>query len=349
MNRWKEILISPDITIIKAIEIIDTSSLQIALVVNDTGKLLGTVTDGDIRRAILKGVALANPVSTIMYCEPTIAYGHESREAIIATMKTKQLRQIPLVDEAGCVIGLDVWDDIVNTPKRENLVFLMAGGLGSRLGELTRDCPKPLLHVGNKPVLETILENCKEYGFSRYCISVNYKADMLKEYFGDGSRWGIDIEYIEENKRLGTAGALSLLPERPSLPLLVMNSDVLTKINFKHLMDFHEEHTSVATMCVREYDFQVPYGVVKIDNQKLQGIEEKPVHRFFVSAGINVLNPDVLNFVPKGEYFDMPSLFEKMLKQKIDTSVFPIHEYWLDIGKIDDYERANGEYSGVFL
>lgn len=171
---------------------------------------------------------------------------------------------------------------------------------------------------------------------------------MVQNHCGDGSRWGVEISYIHENKRLGTAGALGLLQETSDLPILVMNADVLTKVNFQHLLDFHCDQKSAATMCVREYDFQVPYGVVKIDRQRLVGIEEKPVHRFFVSAGIYVLNPDILGLVPSNEYFDMPSLFEKMLEQKMETTVFPIREYWLDIGKIDDFERANVDYSEVF-
>lgn len=349
MKPWKDVLIAPGTSIMKAIEIIDTSSLQIALVVDEAGRLLGTVTDGDVRRALLRGISLEQPVKEIMYRSPTVASNQESREMIIARMKSKQLRQIPLVDNEGRVIGLDVWDELIASQKHNNIVVLMAGGLGSRLGDLTKDCPKPLLRVGDKPVLETILENCTEYGFNKYYISVNYKADMVKAHFGDGSQWGVSIRYIDESKRLGTAGALALLPEKPDLPLLVMNSDVLTKINLKHLMDFHYQHKANATMCVRKYDFQVPYGVVKIDKNRLNGIEEKPIHRFFVSAGINVLNPEVLDFLPKNEYFDMPSLFEKMIEQKMEASVFPIHEYWLDIGKIDDYERAIGEYSRVFL
>lgn len=348
MNRWKDVLISPDTTILKAIEIIDASSLQIVLVVNEKGQLLGTVTDGDVRRAILRGITLDMPVRDIMFQSPTVAGSHETRDAIVAKMKAKQLRQIPLVDQNGCVIGLDIWDDLIAVPERDNIVVLMAGGLGSRLGELTKDCPKPLLRVGDKPVLETILENCKEYGFSRYYISVNYKAGMVKEYFGDGSRWGVDIRYIEENKRLGTAGALGLLPEIPASPLLVMNADVLTKINFKHLMEFHEEHQSIATMCVREYEFQVPFGVVQVDDHRLTDILEKPVHRLFVNAGIYVLDPEAIDLVPRNDYFDMPFLFEALLQKKKEVTAFPIREYWLDIGRMDDLEKAKGEYSEVF-
>lgn len=348
MNRWKDVLISPDTTIMRAIKIIDDGSLQIALVVDASNKLVGTVSDGDIRRAILKGVLFDRPVSEIMFTEPTVASCHESREAIMTIMKAKKLRQIPIVDLTGSVVGLDSWDELISIQERNNIVVLMAGGLGTRLGELTKDCPKPLLRVGNKPVLETILENCKEYAFKRFYISINYKAEMVKEYFGDGSRWGVEINYLEEKNRLGTAGALGLLPEIPTLPVLVMNADVLTKINFKHLMEFHDEHKSVATMCVREYEFQVPFGVVQLDNHRLKNILEKPIHQFFVNAGIYVLNPEVVSMVPDNEYFDMPALFDKLLANNSETAAFPIREYWLDIGRKADFEQANGDYDEVF-
>lgn len=348
MNRWKDVLIRPDTSIMKTIEIIDAGTLQIALVVDDTNRLVGTVSDGDIRRAILKGISLDGPVSEIMFSEPTVAGPHVNRDEIVAIMKRKQLRQIPLVDQDGCIVGLDSWDELISLRERENIVVLMAGGLGTRLGELTKDCPKPLLRVGNKPVLETILGNCIDYGFKRFYISVNYKADMVKEHFGDGSDWNVDIRYIMEKKRLGTAGALSLLPEIPNSPILVMNADVLTKINLTHLLEFHEEHKSVATMCVREYEFQVPYGVVQLNAHRLQNILEKPVHHFFVNAGIYVLNPEIVSIIPYNDFFDMPSLFDRLLQKQQETAAFPIREYWLDIGRKDDLERANGEYAEIF-
>lgn len=348
MNRWKEVLISPTTTVIEAIKIIDATALQIALVVDGDNRLLGTLTDGDVRRAILKGISLGNPVQTVMNHEFTSVSITETRDNILRLMKEKQFHQLPVLDENRCIVGLELLDELISIKKRDNLVVLMAGGLGTRLGSLTKECPKPLLKVGNKAVLETIIDNCKEYGFYRFAISINYKAEMIQDYCGDGSRWGVEISYIHENKRLGTAGALGLLKDIPADPILVMNGDVLTKVNFQHLIDFHVVQQSAATMCVREYDFQVPYGVVKIDKQKLLGIEEKPVHHFFVSAGIYVLNPESLGFVPKGQYFDMPSLFERMMEHKMETTVFPIREYWLDIGKLDDFERANGEYNEVF-
>ncbi|NTV49357.1 MAG: CBS domain-containing protein [Geobacteraceae bacterium] len=348
MNRWKDVLISPTTSIIDTIKIIDATALQIALVVDDNNRLLGTLTDGDVRRAILNETSLTDQVQTVMNREFTSVSITETRDNILALMKGKQFHQIPVLDENRCIVGLELLDEILSIKKRDNLVVLMAGGLGTRLGHLTKECPKPLLKVGNKVVLETIINNCKEYGLYRFALSINYKAEMIQDYCGDGKRWGVEISYVHENKRLGTAGALGLLQTTTDLPVLVMNADVLTKVNFQHLLDFHEDHQSVATMCVREYDFQVPYGVVKIDKQRLLGIEEKPVHRFFVSAGIYLLNPEILSIVPKDEYFDMPSLFEKVLEQNMATTVFPIREYWLDIGKIDDFERANGEYDEVF-
>src|SRR6266702_1577335 len=348
MNRWKDVLISPTTSILEAIKIIDATAMQIALVVDENQRLLGTLTDGDVGRAILKSISLTDPVQSVMNCEFTSVNITETRDNILVLMKDMQFHQIPVLDENRCIVGLELLDELLSIKKRDNVVVLMAGGLGTRLGSLTKDCPKPLLKVGNKAVLETIVDNCKEYGLHKFAISINYKAEMIQDFCGDGSRWGVEISYLHENKRLGTAGALGLLQEEPKLPILVMNADVLTKVNFQHLLDFHDDHQSVATMCVREYDFQVPYGVVKIDKQRLIGIEEKPVHRFFVSAGIYVLNPETLRFVPRDEYFDMPSLFEKVLEKKMETSVFPIREYWLDIGKLDDFERAKGEYDEVF-
>ena len=348
MNRWRDVLIGKNTSILEAIKIIDLGSHQIALVVDDGNKLVGTVSDGDVRRAILKGMSLDRQVQEIMFIEPTVASFQNSRDEIIATMKLKHLRQIPIVDDDGCVVGLDLWENLISLEERDNIVILMAGGLGSRLGELTKDCPKPLLRVGNKPVLETILENCLEYAFKHFYISVNYKADMVKEYFGDGSRWGVEIRYLEEKQRLGTAGAIGLLPEIPKAPVLVMNADVLTKINFKHLMEFHQEHGSVGTMCVREYEFQVPFGVVQLDNHTLRGIQEKPVHQFFVNAGIYVLNPEAVSLVPHNAHFDMPALFDRLIQQEMATAAFPVREYWLDIGRKDDLERANGDYAEVF-
>ncbi|MDB5866721.1 MAG: alcohol dehydrogenase [Betaproteobacteria bacterium] len=348
MTAWKEILVPPTALIREAIRILDQSAMQIVLVVDESGRLLGTVTDGDVRRAILRSIPLEESVQTIMNREPTIARTDEGREVILAAMQRKHLRHIPLLDENRRVVALETLDSMIQSRARENHVVLMAGGMGNRLRPLTNDCPKPMLKIGNKPLLETILENFLEFGFRRFHISVNYMADVVKTHCGDGSRWGAEITYLHEDQGLGTAGALSLMPERPSAPILVMNADVLTKVNFSQLLDFHLSHAAQATMCVREYDFQVPYGVVKIDQHRIVGIDEKPVHRFFVNAGIYVLEPDALAEIPANTRFDMPMLFHKLIERKRETAVFPVREYWVDIGHLADYDRANGEYATVF-
>jgi dTDP-glucose pyrophosphorylase len=348
LANWKEILISPQLTIREVLKIIDSSSMQIALVVDANNRLLGTITDGDIRRGILKGISLDADVKQIMNPHPTVARSYERRDIVLAVMKLKRLNHIPVVDDEGCVINVETLQNLIRLDEKDNWVVLMAGGLGNRLRPLTDDCPKPLLKVGGKPVLETIMENFMEYGFQKFYLSVNYKAEMIKAYFGDGSRWGAEIRYIHEEKKMGTAGALSLIPEKQTQPLLVMNGDLLTKVNFQQMLDFHSEHQAQATMCVREYNFQVPYGVVKMDKHRLTGIDEKPIERFFVNAGIYILEPKALEFIPPNEFFDMPNLFKKIIENNGETTVFPIREYWLDIGQVNDFERANGEFTEVF-
>ncbi len=348
MKHWQKALIAPSTSIKELIKIIDVHSLQIGVVVDRKKRLLGTVTDGDVRRGILKGVGLEKPVEFIMFKRCVSAAVEEGRDNILALMKRKQIHQVPLLDKKGRVVGIEYLDELLQTGARDNWVVLMAGGLGTRLKPLTDDCPKPLLNVGTKPILETILENFIEHGFHNFFIAVNYKNEMVKKHFGDGSRWGVKLRYLEEAKKLGTAGALDLLPGRPDKPVFVMNGDLLTKVNFSQLLHFHHENRSDATMCVREYDFQVPFGVVKMEGHHIRGIDEKPVHRFFVNAGIYVLDPKVFNHIPANTPLDMPHLFESIIRKKCRAAAFPIREYWVDIGRVDDLERANGDFSKVF-
>lgn len=347
MKNWNDVLISSNTPIFEAIEIIDEVASQIALVVDENKRLLGTVTDGDIRRGILKRVSLDSPVHRIMHETPVVAKLNDGREKILALMSQKKLRHIPVLDEVGCVVGIETIDELIDLKTRDNVVVLMAGGLGRRLQPLTNDCPKPLLKIGNKPILETIIKNFVGYGFRRFYISINYKAEMVKEYFKDGSRWGVEICYIHEDKPMGTAGCLGLLPEKLLEPLLVMNGDLLTNVNFQSLLEFHSESKAQATICVREYDFKVPYGVVKVDKNRLVGIDEKPMHKFFVNAGIYVLEPEILDLIPRGSFYDMPTLYERLIKLNYETIVFPIREYWLDIGYVDDLEKAKGDYKKI--
>ncbi len=348
MKDWRKTLTSPQATIHQTIQIIDSSGLQIALVTDEHQTLLGVVTDGDIRRAILKGLPLSTVISEVMNTQPlTIQHG-TSVETILTVIRKNSLQRIPIINAQKQVVNLALLETLIQPEVKQNRIVLMAGGLGTRLKPLTEHFPKPLLKVGSKPVLQTIIENFREQGFIHFYLSVNYKAEMIEAYFKDGSQFDVSIQYLQEKQRLGTAGALSLLPEIPNEPLIVMNGDLLTKVDYRQLLNFHNEHQAAATMCVREYDFQVPYGVVEIEQQRITGIKEKPVQRFFVNAGIYVLNPESLSEIPHEQFFDMPSLFEKLIAQQKNTVVFPIHEYWIDIGQMADYEKANNEFAQNF-
>lgn len=346
MEFWKNLLVKPTDTIGKAIRVIDTGSAQISLVVNDDRHLLGTVTDGDVRRGLLRSVPLDAPVSTVMNQDPVVGRPHQARDAYRHIMRSHVLRHLPLVDSAGQLVGLALLDgyEVAEQEVRENWVVLMAGGDGSRLRPLTENLPKPLVKVRKKPLLEWTVESFLEHNFRNFFISVNYKAEMIKDRFGSGAKWGANIRYLEEKNRLGTAGALGLIDPRPEEPILVMNGDVLTTVNFGSLLEFHIEQGARATMCVRPYDFQIPFGVVKTKHMRITAIDEKPVQQVFVNAGIYVLDPGVLDFIPRERPIDMPDLFQLLIEARHETTVFPIREYWLDVGRMDDLQRANDEF-----
>ena len=346
---WKKSVIFSQASIRDALQIMDKSSLQIVFVVDAENHLLGVVTDGDVRRSILRGEELSTPVARIMNDHPITAQQGADRAELLRLMKAKTVRQIPLVDEEKRLVGLVQMEELLYRPQRGNAVVLMAGGLGTRLRPLTDKIPKPLLKVGAKPILETILESFLDAGFHRFYFAVNYKSQMIEDYFGDGSRFGAEIKYLHENKRMGTAGALYFLPEAPKEPILVMNGDLLTKVDFGELLDYHIEQGAAATMAVREYNYQVPYGVIDFDGEQIEAIREKPSYSFFVNAGIYALSPEAVARVDKEEFFDMPQLFEALISEGKKTTVFPVREYWLDIGRIADFERAQEEYGEMFV
>lgn len=348
MNYSKELLITQEFTLKEALKVIDKGAKRIAIVVDSSNKLLGTLNDGDIRRALLNDKTLDTKITNVYHKNPSVCSIHDTKETIIKTAIKNKVYQIPIVDDEYKLVDVEDLATLLSIQTRKNKVIIMAGGLGTRLKPLTDNVPKPLLKVGSKPILETIIENFNNYGFKDIIISVNYKADMIKNYFKDGSKFGVNIEYIEENKRLGTAGALSLLKREMNEAFFVMNGDLLTNINFEHLLDFHNFGNSIATMCVREYEHQVPYGVIQIRDNKIESIEEKPINKFFVNAGIYILSPKVLEFIPDNKFYDMPTLFQELINKQLNVLSFPIHEYWLDIGRIIDYEKANNEYSNIF-
>ncbi len=348
MKNIENIKLKYNALIREALQIIDSGAMQIALVVDENDQLIGTLTDGDIRRGLLRGLDLNSSIESIIVKNCTVANISDTKESILKIALSKKLHQIPIVDDSGKVVGIQEIEELVKPKEKTNKVVLMAGGLGMRLRPLTESTPKPMLKVGNKPILQTIVEKFAEYGYLNIVMCVNYKSHVIQDYFEDGNSFGVNIEYILEEQRMGTAGALSLLKEIPSEPFFVMNGDLLTNVNFEHLHNYHIADNALATMCVREYDFQIPYGVVNIKDSRILSIEEKPVQKFFVSAGIYMLSPEVLDYIPKNEFYDMPTLFEKLINGGKNVVSFPLREYWLDIGRMSDYERANSEYGEVF-
>lgn len=340
-------MVTPNTPMREVMQVIDRAGTQIALVTDDDGHLLGIATDGDIRRALLRGEGLETPVDQFMNPNPVTGLVDEDPAVWQRTMQRHSLRFLPLLDARGCVQEL-VRVDALAEPARDNLVMLMAGGLGTRLRPLTEHEPKPLLKVGDKPILETILENFIAQGFHRFKFCINYRGQMIRDHFGDGSAWGAQIDYVEEHKRLGTAGALSLLDERPKQPFFVMNGDLLTKVDFVRLLEFHKKQSNAATLCVREYRYQIPYGVVQLDQYRITRLKEKPVQYYNVNAGIYLLEPSVMDHIPRDEYYDMTTLVERMIAQGSQVGSFPLREYWMDIGRMEDFERADHEYADHF-
>jgi dTDP-glucose pyrophosphorylase len=348
MKQWESAVIGPESSLEEAIATLDREALRIVLVTDPERHLLGTLTDGDVRRALLRRMPLETPVEEVMCKTAHTANTDWSEERILAAMEKYELLQLPVVDDRGVLVGLKTLHSILNKRHRDNPVFLMAGGFGTRLQPLTNNCPKPLLKVGDKPILELIVENFINAGFHRFFISTHYMPEMIRDYFGDGRRWGVSIRYVHEDEPLGTAGALGLLPhDEMDSPLFMMNGDLLTTLNFQHLLDFHQQHIGVATMCVREYEHRVPYGVIQNEGHRIQSIVEKPVHRFFINAGIYLLSPELVKSVPFGTRIDMPTLLEQEIQKGNKVNMFPVHEYWLDIGRMEDFQRAQQEINGL--
>lgn len=344
MDSWKKIILKPDDTLEKAIHVLDSEALRIVMVADENGCLLGTITDGDVRRALIRRHGMGTHLVNVMNEKPVVAFAENDRKEILAMMKSQDLLQIPVVSRDRRIMGLEMLKNLLEGNRFDNQVFLMAGGFGKRLRPLTDTTPKPLLKVGNKPILETILNQFIAAGFHDFYMSIYYKAQMVRDHFGDGRKWGVSIRYVHEKEPLGTAGALGLLPkDMPDLPLIVMNGDLLTKVNFGHLLNYHTEQGGVATMCIREYDLQVPFGVIEAEGQRVISIREKPIQTFFVNAGIYVLNPSLLQHIDGRSYLDMPSLLDKQIKNNEQVNMFPVHEYWIDIGRMEEFERANRE------
>lgn len=347
---WKSILVQAGDSIHSVLNVIDKEALRVALVVDAQNCLLGVVTDGDVRRGILKGISIKASVSEVMNVKPCSGSIDASRLELREKMVSLDILSMPLVDNDNHVVGLLRLQDTYQPEHHENPVFLMAGGFGTRLRPLTNNCPKPLLKVGNKPILEITLLNFIKSGFTNFYISTHYMPEMIMDHFGDGSKWGVNITYVHEETPLGTGGALGLLPDNlPNLPLIMMNGDILTNIDFQKLLDFHTNESADASMCVREYEYQIPYGVIQGMDGKITSMEEKPVQLFHINAGIYVVNPEIIKQVKSNERIDMPTLLEKKISEQGNVMMFPIHEYWLDIGRMEDYQRAQADIVSLGL
>ena len=343
MESWQDILVREDRPILEVMKLIDLHSSQFAIVVDEARRILGTVTDGDVRRGILHNVPLDAPVKEVMNRSPITASGPDARGAAFALMQQHQIHQVAVVDDQGHVTDVISLDDFLEVGRLDNWVVVMAGGRGTRLRPLTDTLPKPMLDVAGQPLLQHIVENLRSQGFHRLFLAVNYLAETIESHFGDGADLGLGIEYLREQQPLGTCGALSLLPEAPVQPLLVMNGDLITRIDFRQLLDFHRQHGAAATVCVREYLHEVPFGVVEVDGYAAARLDEKPVFRHLVNAGIYVLEPGVLSFLTAGEHQDMTDLLSRLIEAGRRPAVFPIHEQWRDVGRLGDLQQAAAE------
>ena len=339
--NWRHALLPSNATIGQAINNLNETSFRIVLVATEAGAIEGTLSDGDIRRGILKGLDLNSSITSIIQRKALVVPQEMRRELVIQLMLANKIQQIPIVDNQHQIVGLHLWDELTVPPKRPNIMVIMAGGMGTRLLPYTETCPKPLLSVAGKPMLEHIIERAKLEGFNHFVIAIHYLGQMIEAHFGDGERLGIRIDYLREKNPLGTAGALSLLDPIPEAAFIVTNGDVITDIRYGELLDFHTRHGAASTMAVRVHEWQHPFGVVQTKGVEIVGFEEKPIARSHINAGIYALDPVALSVLTAHEHCDMPTLFERIQNKNQRTVAYPMHEPWLDVGRPDDLVQAN--------
>jgi dTDP-glucose pyrophosphorylase len=339
--HWRQAMLSADATIGQAIENLEKITVKIVLVSNENGVLLGTISDGDIRRGLLKGLDLNSPINSVIHRNALVVPPELGREPVMQLMVANKIQQIPVVDELRRVVGLHLWDEIATPLRRPNLMVIMAGGAGMRLRPHTENCPKPLLQVAGKPILEHIIDRAKLEGFNHFVLAIHYLGYMIEEYFGNGKGLGVQIDYLREQSPLGTAGALGLLNPLPCAPFVVTNGDVITDIRYGEMLDYHTHYASTATMAVRIHDWQHPFGVVETQGVEIVGFEEKPIVRRYINAGVYALDPVALSFLSAGALCDMPTLFERLKVKSKRTVAYPMHEPWIDVGRPADLQLAN--------
>ena len=342
-KRWQDAVLPATSTIEQAIRNLDKVAIKIILVVNEKSEFEGTISDGDIRRGLLSGLEFQSSISSVIHKNALVVPPSMGRDLVLQLMVANKIQQIPILNEARQVVGLHLWDEITSNPVRSNVMIIMAGGEGTRLRPHTETCPKPLLPIAGKPILEHIIENAKLEGFSNFIISINYLGDMIVDYFGSGDRWGVNIHFVREDSPLGTAGALGLLDPIPTEAFIITNGDVITDIRYGELLDFHNRYKASATMAVRVHEWQNPFGVVQTSGMEIVGFEEKPIVRSHINAGVYALSPEVLKLLAPNVHCDMPTIFERAKAQGLQTVAYPMHEPWLDIGRPADLILANAK------
>lgn len=340
-DELNQYTVSPTTTIYEALRLVDLNAKQMAVLVDNDQNIIGVITDGDIRRAILKGISLNSSVLDVVNRTPLIGTKNESKKSLISKMQDRSVSFIPLVDSNNKLVQILFLSDLLNINRKNNSVIIMAGGKGTRLGELTKSCPKPMLKIGNKPILETIITHLSSFGFHDFHISVNHLKEQIMEYFADGEKIGVKVSYLHEAKPLGTAGALANFEPQNSEPVIVMNGDIYTDMDFSALVDAHKTEKAAATVCLRKYNCQIPYGVVMTRDKQITTIEEKPTMSYFVSAGIYVFDPGILGMIPENTYYPMTKLIDKLLENKISVYSHEIEGIWIDIGRHDDFKNAS--------
>lgn len=342
-NIWRQAILPAEASIEQAIRNLDQVAIKIVLVVNEVGVLEGTISDGDIRRGLLKGLDLNSLISSVIHRNALVVPPEMGRDMVMQLMVANKIQQVPVVDAGQRVVGLHLWDEITTPVVRPNLMVIMAGGAGTRLRPYTEHCPKPLLEVAGKPMLEHIIQRAKLEGFSRFVVAVHYLGHMIEEYFGSGESLEVEIDYLREKSPLGTAGALGLLNPQPSEAFVVTNGDVMTDIGYGELLDFHLRHAASATMAVRVHEWQHPFGVVQMEGVDIVGFEEKPIARSHINAGVYALDPEALNCLAPNAHCDMPTLFERLQLKEMRTVAYPMHEPWMDVGRPSDLSLLNAE------
>lgn len=344
MKHLFRFIVKSESSALTALSIIDSGGAQIALVCDSNDRLLGTLTDGDIRRALIKGGCLDDPVDSMMNSSFKYISTQDDPQKGFELMRTNGIKHLPIIDQCGTLVDLLLANEAKDFDVIPNPIVIMAGGKGTRLMPFTSNCPKPMLPINGTPILEILIKQCADNGFQNFYISVNYLKEQIIDYFGDGSKFGVNISYLIEDKPLGTAGSLKLLPTTVDKPFLILNGDVLSRLNYRHVLQFHIDHHSTATLCVRDYSIDVPFGVVQNNGYVFTGIHEKPTYKYNVNAGIYVVDPSLLSLLNINEACDMPTLIHRANQAGRTVSVCPVHEYWIDVGRPDTFKAAIADW-----